>query len=208
MNTLLSHCIPYVWSHFLVVSLLIPPGYELPPACMPSLSFLGTHTLFQGTPVNGCPPYPAHPLTPWHQYFLTQPELHGLGSSLHTGAPFCTNTLLTLPWFLTPTPGPPPLSSSWCELLLLAQAPTPSMRQPCTCCPFFLCLGCASHTGMPCLGFLLILPGLQLHVFSNTDAFLTLLTSDAAVTFSLPNGFKTELARKGKCSTFFGAYIR
>lgn len=54
------------------------------------------------------------------QYLLTQRELRRHSTwalAHHTGSPFHTNTLLTLHWFLSPTPRPLPLSSSWCELL-------------------------------------------------------------------------------------------
>lgn len=121
MNTLLSHCIPCAWLHFPVVPLLIPPGHaERPAAGMPSLSFLGSHTLFQGIPVNVCSPYLVHPLTPLCQYLIIQPKLHrhpAWALALHTGSPLHTNTLLTLHWFLICHTGPLPLSSSWCEHL-------------------------------------------------------------------------------------------
>lgn len=90
------------------------------PAGMPSLSFLGSHTLFQGIPVNVCSPYLVHPLTPLCQYLIIQPKLHcypAWALALHTGSPFHTNTLLTLHWFLICHTRPLPLSSSWCELL-------------------------------------------------------------------------------------------
>lgn len=175
-----------------------------------TLSFLGSCTLFRGISVNGCSPNLAHPLIPLCQYLLTQCKLHHhpvWALALHIGSPFHANTLLTLHWFLSPTPGPLPLSSSWCELLLFCSGSNTQYETAWTHCLFSLCLGCTSHTGLSKFGHLTHPPWAPapLVLYGCPPHKVELWHSNNA---SLPNGFRTELTRKGKGSTFFGAYIR
>lgn len=140
------------------------------------------------------------------QYLLTQRELHchpTWALALRTGSPFHTNTLLTLHWFLSPTPQPLPLSSSWCELLPSCSGSNTQYATALDVVPFHSAWTVHFTRGCPRLGILLILLGLQLRVFSYTDALLILLSSDTPVMLSLPIGFRIELARKRKGSTFF-----
>lgn len=206
VNTLLSHCIPCVWLHFLVVLLLIQPRHaEPPPACLPSLASLGSCTLGQAIPVNGSSHHPVQPLTPLCQYLLTKHENHiTLLGFLHSSLdlPSVQIPFTPYPGFWTPYQGHFLHHPHSVNSFLLAQAPTPSMRQPCTHSPSSLCLGCASHTDLPRV-WASYLSFLGSNSMCSQMPSSPYMSSDTPLKFSLSSGFRSELARKRKGSTFF-----